>query len=190
VAPGEPRIPDGFLMGDARSTRPLQEEGVRWKSAEGADLPTLLSACGGPLASDADRVGGRQVALVNTDRLWKLERVTVYRDTAAASAAVAELRSTLDTCAEGPAGADGVRTVWRWEALNIGEEAIFVAGQRQHGDRGLPGHYRGVVLRQGRSLVLYLDFGQATTLADRSEVAGHERDAAAMADKLRAAPWN
>jgi hypothetical protein len=179
---GEP-IPDGLLLADARSARPLTEEGLRWERASGPDLPTLISPCGGPLASDADRVGGRQVALV-ADNRWKLERVVVYRDVAAARAAMVELDSALARCADPPGGPDGVRTVWRSEVLGIGDEARFVAGQRMRGDRGLPGHHRGVIMRQGRTMVLFVDFGQARHLADRSEVPAYERDAATMAERL------
>jgi hypothetical protein len=181
-------IPDDFLTADAKSSRPVADQGLRWERAHGPDLPTLVNPCGTPLASDADRVAARQVALVGP-QLWKLERLVVYRDTDAARRALAERRDGLARCAEAPEG-NGVRTVWRWESLDIGEEAMFVAGQRFRGDRGLPGHHRAVLVRQGRNLVMFVDFGQARTLADRSEVSGYERDAATMAAKLRDAPWD
>lgn len=180
-------IPPGFLMADTHSTRPLTEEGLRWERAEGLDLPPLINPCGGTLPSETSRVGARQVALV-ADIRWKLERVVVYRDADAARAAMAERRSALTTCADHPES--GVSTRWRFENLDIGEEAMFVAGQRHDGDQGLPGHYRAILMRQGRTVVMFVDFGQARVLADRSEVAPYERDAATMADKLRSAPWN
>jgi hypothetical protein len=185
---GEPTIPEGFLTADAKSARPLTEEGLRWERAAGPHLPTLVSPCGGPLASDAERVAGRQVALT-ADNRWKLERLVVYQTEAGARAAMTERRSAVDTCSPHPEG-DGIVTVWRREDLPIGDEAMFVAGQRQRGDQGLPGHLRGIIVRQGRTIVLFVDFGQGRQLADRSEVASYERDAATMATKLQAAPWN
>ncbi|WP_291413738.1 hypothetical protein [Actinophytocola sp.] len=133
------------------------------------------------------RVAGRQVALV-ADNRWKLERVSVYRDTGAARRAMADTRAALTDCASRTR--DGVTTVWRFEPLDIGEEAVFVAGQRVQGDEGLPGHHRGGIARQGRTLVTYVDFGQARTLADRGEVTGYELAAATLAGRLRAAAWN
>lgn len=185
----EVTIPEGFLLADAKSTRQVADQGLSWERAEGPDLPTLVSPCGGALPSDADRIGARQVALVRPHWSFKLERVVVYRDADAARRALAERRDALSRCANHPES-DGVSTVWRWEPLDIGEEAIFVAGQRTRGDGGLPGHHRGVLMRQGRTLVMFVDFGQARGLAERAEVAEYERDAATMADKLRAAPWS
>jgi hypothetical protein len=181
-------VPAGFLMADAKSTRSVEDQGLRWERAEGADLPTLLNPCGRTLVSEADRVGGRQVALVSP-RLFKSERVVVYRDVAAAAAAMVERRAALSQCAN-HSEPDGTHTVWRWEHLPIGEEAMFVAGQRMRGDRGLPGHHRAILVRQGRVIVMFVDFGQARSIAGRSEVAPYERDAATMADKLRAVDWS
>jgi hypothetical protein len=181
-------IPDGFLTADAKSARPVADQGLRWERAEGATLPTLVSPCGGGLGSEGERVAGRQVALV-APQLWKLERLVVYRDVGAARRAMGERREALSRCANHPEG-DGVSTVWRWEPLDIGEEAMFVAGQRVRDGRGLPGHHRAVLMRQGRSLAMFVDFGQARTLADRSEVTSDERDAAVVAQRLRHAVWN
>src|SRR5690348_14540976 len=56
------RIPDGFLQHEALATRPLQQAGVRWTRTDEPDLPPVVSPCGTALPSDAERVGGRQVA--------------------------------------------------------------------------------------------------------------------------------
>jgi hypothetical protein len=185
----EVRIPPGFLLADARSRFYVEDQGLRWDRAEGTNLPALVDPCGETLPSEAAVVGARQVALVQPEQLWKLERVVVYRDPAAAAGALAERRSGLTRCGN-LSDSGGVHTVWHFEPLDIGDEAIFVAGQRRHGDQGLPGHLRGVLVRQGRTVVMFVDFGQARGLADRTEVAPYEADAATMAAKLRTAPWN
>jgi hypothetical protein len=182
------RVPAGFLLADQRSELDVADQGLRWDKAEGIGLPPLVSPCGGALPSEADVVGARQVALVRPQRLYKLERVVVYRDQAAAGRALAERREALVRCADHPEP-DGVHTVWRFEALDIGEEAMFVAGQRMHGADGLPGHHRGVLMRQGRVLVMFADFGQARTLAEPAEGQRYQQDAAIMANRLRAAAW-
>jgi hypothetical protein len=190
-SPSEVEIPRGMLTADAKSARPVADQGLRWERAAGRDLPTLISPCGEPLPSEADRVAGRQVALVGP-QLWKAERLVVYRDAAAARRALAERRDALDRCADHPdhPEADGVHTVWRWEPLRIGDEAMFVAGQRMRGEEGLPGHHRAVLAREGRTLAMFVDFGQARAIADRSEVTGYERDAATVVARIRAAAWN
>jgi hypothetical protein len=185
----EVTIPAGFLMADAKSERRVDDQGMHWDKAAGTNLPTLVNPCGGALPSDAETVGARQVALVRPQALWKLERVVVYRDADAARRAIAERRDAFSRCANQPEP-DGVRTVWHFDPLDIGEESIFVAGQRMRGDQGLPGHHRGILMRQGRTLVMFVDFNQARGLAERAEVAQYESDAATMAGKLRTAPWN
>jgi hypothetical protein len=187
-SPSEVAIPRGMLTADAKSARPVADQGLRWERAEGRDLPTLISPCGEVLPSEADRVAGRQVVLVGT-QLWKAERLVVYRDAAAARRALAERRDALDRCAHHPER-DGVHTVWRWEPLRLGDEAMFVAGQRMRGDEGLPGHHRAVLARQGRALAMFVDFGQARAIADRSEVTSYERDAATVVARVRAAAWS
>jgi hypothetical protein len=187
AAPGGTPVPEGFLEFEARLGQPLDPaDEVRWTRVEGTDLPPLLSPCGGALSSDADRTGGRQVALVGT-RLWKLERLIVYRDEAAAVRAVVERRDALRTCARHQEG-DGTVTEWRTEPLAIGAESFFVTGQRFRDDDGIPGNYRGVVMRQGRTVVMYVDFGQRTAHATLADVPTHVTSAAAMSTKLTARP--
>jgi hypothetical protein len=185
----EVTIPAGFLLADTRSLYAVGDQGMHWDKTEGTNLPTLVSPCGDPLPSDTDVVGARQVALVRPQELFKLERVVVYRDADAAHRAIAERREALSRCAN-HSEPDGVHTVWHHEQLAVGDESIFVAGQRMRGDQGLPGHHRAVLMRQGRTLVMFVDFGQARGLAERAEVAKYEGDAATMAGKLRGAPWN
>jgi hypothetical protein len=188
VGAAEVSVPAGFLLADERSQFDVADQGMRWDKVEGLGLPPLVSPCGGALPSETDVVGARQVALVRPERLYKLERVVVYRDQTAAVRALAERRDALVRCADHPEP-DGVHTVWRFEALDIGDEAMFVAGQRMRSTDGLPGHHRGVLMRQGRVLVMFVDFGQATTLAEPEEGKRYQQDAAVMADRLRSAHW-
>ncbi|GIH95812.1 hypothetical protein ACFFMN_41125 [Planobispora siamensis] len=78
-------------------------------------------------------MAGRQIALV-TPTLYKIERMTVYRDESGARAAMARYRRALDGRAR-RTRTDGTVTVWRWEPLAIGQEALSVAGQRSSGLR-------------------------------------------------------
>lgn len=164
---------------------------MRWIRSDGADLPTHLSPCRKPLASDKDRVAGRQLVIEPTEkalragrpRLWKSERLSVYRDAPAAIRAMRELRGALAECARHDEGG-GVTAVWRSEPLDIGDEALFVGGQLFHGTVALPGHYRGVVMRQGRGVMTYLDFGPLTTPAEIGETAEQQEDARTMATRL------
>jgi hypothetical protein len=135
--------------------------------------------CGGAPPSDAHRVAGRQVALVHPGVLWKLERLVVYRDEEAAVAAMRERRDALRDCRVH----DG--TEWRSQPLAIGEEGLFVTSRRPGG----PGSHRAVLARQGRAVVMYVDFGQRTEFSALDEVAGHRRDAEAIVRRMRAAPW-
>jgi hypothetical protein len=181
------RIPEGFLESEAVSKRPLHQPEVRWVRTDEPSLPPLLSPCGGTADDTAGRVAGRQLALV-APTLYKIERMVIYRDRAGAERAMAGYRDALTRCARHPEP-DGTTTVWRWEPLDIGEDALFLAGQRYAGDRGTHGHHRGVLMRQGRTMLMYVDFGQATTIADRSEVGNHERAARTMAAKIASASW-
>lgn len=180
-------IPEGFLEHEDDAKRPLDQPEVRWERTDAPGLPPLLNPCGTP-GNDGERVAGRQVALVHPN-LYKIERMVIYRDRAGAERAMAGYREALSRCAEHPEP-DGTTTRWVWEPLDIGQEALFVAGQRYRGERGTHGHHRGVLMRQGRTIVLYLDFGQATAIADRSETINHERDARTMATKIATAPWS
>ena len=100
---GEVVIPVGFIAEEEVASRELGQPDVTTTIEAGATLPTLLSPCGGELASDADRVGGRQFVLY-CDTLWKSAGLTIYRDMAAASGAVAEVESALQRCAETDVG--------------------------------------------------------------------------------------
>lgn len=187
-AEGGITIPEGFLEHEDNATRPLDQPEIRWERTDEPSLPPLLSPCGTPPANEAERMAGRQVALV-APTLYKIERMVIYRDEAGAERAMTGYRDDLTRCAR-HAEPDGTTTRWIWERLDIGEEALFVAGQRHRGDRGTHGHHRCVLMRQGRTVVMYVDFGQATTIADRSETVNHERDARTMAAKIAAASWS
>ncbi|HEV2780275.1 MAG TPA: hypothetical protein VGX25_12860 [Actinophytocola sp.] len=181
-------IPEGFLRGEELSRRPLDQPEVRWVRTDEPGLPSLLSPCGTQPGDEAGRAAGRQMALV-APTLYKIERMVIYRDESAAARAMDGYRDALTRCARHPEP-DGATTVWIWEPLDIGDEALFLAGQRYEGDRGTHGHHRGVLTRKGRTVLMYVDFGQATTIADRSEVALYEQAARDMADKIASAPWS
>lgn len=179
-------IPEGFLEREAAAKVPLDQPEVRWERSDEPGMPPLLNPCGSPSA-EVGRVAGRQMALV-TPTLYKVERLMIYRTETAAEQAMVGYRDALSRCASQPS-ADGTTTKWRWESLDIGDEAMFVAGQRYEGNDGTHGHHRGVLMRQGRTVLMYVDFGQATDMADRSEVVNYEKDARRMADKISAASW-
>ena len=112
---------------DARSKIVLTQPEVHWVFADGPNLPPLVSPCDGYLPSDGARVGGHQLALVSPT-LWKLSRMVVYRDVNAAQQAMAERRSAVQQCARHDDG-NGVATVWIWQPLQIGDEAMAVGSQ-------------------------------------------------------------
>jgi hypothetical protein len=180
-------IPRGFLTAEQAAAKPPEDPDVRWHRSDAPNLPPLVSPCGGRPRSDAAWVGGRQLVLVHPS-LWKAQRLVVFRDVAAARAAMAERRAALSRCRR-RSNRDGTTTVWTSRALRIGDEAMFVASQRYRGDRGVPGHGRGVVMRKGRTVTFNFDMGQATAPADLGEVANHVRDARVMARRLGAARW-
>ena len=84
---------------------------------------------------------------------------------------------------------DGVTTVWRSEALAIGDEALFVGGQMYRAETPIHGHYRGVVMRQGRAILTDLDFGRMTTPPTVDETTEQQKDARLMAARLAQATW-
>jgi hypothetical protein len=173
---------------DARAKIPLSQPEVHWVFADGPNLPPLVSPCGGYLPSDGARVGAHQLALVSPTT-WKLSRMVVYRDADAARQAMSERRSALQTCAHHDDG-NGIATVWIWESLQLGDEAFAAGSQRYRGSEVLPGHQRGVVMRQGRTLVTFFDSGQSRTPPTFNEIASYARVAAPVAIKLGSAPWN
>ena len=175
-------IPEGLLWAEARTASPLDQPGFRWTRADGVDLPPLVNPCGGTPPGTADRVAARQVALVGPE-LWKAERVVVYRDAAAATRAFEAFRSALRGCAYHDEG-DGTTTVWTTAPVAVGEEALFVTGQRYRGDAGVPGNHRGVLARAGRALLMYVDFGQRTAPARISEVDSHVAHAREVAARI------
>ena len=183
------RIPTAFTADDdARAKIPLSQPEVHWVFADGANLPPLVSPCGGYLPSDGARVGAHQLALVSP-MTWKLRRVVVYRDVDAARQAMSERRSALQLCARHHDG-NGIATVWIWQALQIGDEAMAVGSQRYRSSNSLPGHQRGVVMRQGRTLVTYFDSGQSRIPPTIAEIGPYATVAKPVATKLASAPWN
>lgn len=183
------RVPARFTAADdARARIPLSQPEVHWVFADGPNLPPLVSPCGGYLPSDRARVGAHQLALTSPT-IWKLSRIVVYRDADAARQAMDERRSALERCAHHDDG-NGIATAWLWQPLEIGDEAIAVGSQRYRGSTTLPGHQRGVVMRQARTLVMYVDFGQSRTPPSLQEIESYATVARAMADKLAWAPWD
>ena len=173
---------------DARSKIVLTQPEVHWVFADGPNLPPLVSPCGGYLPSDGARVGGHQLALASPT-VWKLSRMVVYRDVNAAQQAMAERRSAVQHCAIHDDG-NGVATVWIWQPLQIGDEAMAIGSQRYRGTIALPGHQRGVVMRQGRTLVMFVDYGQSRAPVTVSEISGYASVAKPFATTLASASWN
>jgi hypothetical protein len=173
---------------DARAKIVLTQPEVHWVFADGPNSPPLVSPCGGYLPSDGARVGGHQLALVSPT-LWKLSRWIVYRDVNAAHQAMSERRSALQQCAQHDDG-NGNATVWIWEPLQIGDEAMAVGSQRYRASNVLPGHQRGVVMRQGRTLVMYVDYGQSRTPPTFSEIGSYATVVKPIATTLNSASWN
>jgi hypothetical protein len=183
------RIPAAFTAADdARAQIPLSQPEVHWAFADGPNFPPLVSPCGGYLPSDGARVGAHQLALVSPLTV-KLRRVVLYRDVPAARQAMDERRSALQQCARHDDG-NGVTTVWIWEPLAIGDEAMAVGSQRYRGSDSLPGHQRGVVMRQGRTLVTYFDSGQSRIPPTIDEIGPYAKVAKPVATELASASWN
>jgi hypothetical protein len=100
-----------------------------------------------------------------------------------------ERRSALQQCTRHDDG-NGIATVWIWEPQQIGDEAMAIGSQRYRGSNALPGHHRGVVMRQGRTLVMYLDFGQSRIPPTVAEVGPYATVAKPVAAELASASWN
>ncbi len=177
-------IPEGLLQFEARTASPLNQDGMRWTRTDDADLPPLISPCGSRTTGAHDAVAARQIALVGPT-LWKAERLLVYADAAAAARAFDAQRAALARCARHDTG-DGTSTVWSTEPIAVADEALFVTGQRYRREDGVPGNHRGVLIRQGRTIVMYVDFGQRTEPARLADVPSHVKDARAIAAKLDA----
>ena len=182
-------IPPAFTAADdARARIPLSQPEVHWVFADGPNLPPLVSPCGGYLPSDGARVGAHQLALVSPTTV-KLRRVVLYRDVDSARQAMSERRSALEQCAHHDDG-NGIATVWIWQPLQIGDDAMAVGSQRYRGPESLPGHQRGVVMRQGRTLVTYFDSGQSVIAPTFAEIGAYATVARPVATELASAPWN
>ncbi len=173
---------------DARAKISLTQSYVHWVFSDGPNFPPLVSPCGGYLPSDGARVGGHQLALVSTWG-WKIARTVVYRDVDSARQAMSERRGALQQCAHHD---DGNGTAWIWisHPLQIGDEATAVGAQRYRGSETLQGHQRGVVMRQGRTVVTFFDFGQSRIPPTLSEISGYAKVATAFAATLASEPWN
>jgi hypothetical protein len=180
-------IPGGFLRLEDEARGPVEDPEVRWVRDEGYALPPLVSACGVRQASDGARVGGRQLVLIGPT-LWKAERLVVYRSVRLARRAMSERRAALRACGRHREGG-GTTTEWRWSPLPIGDDAMFVGSQRYRSGKAVPGSHRGVVMRRGRVVVMYVDFGPRTTPSRPADVASYQRHARVMARKLGSAPW-
>ena len=183
------RVPASFTAeDDKRAQIPLSQSEVHWVFADGPNLPPLVSPCGGYLPSDGARVGAHQLAL-DSPHTIKLRRVVVYRDVDSARQAMSERRSALQDCAHHDDG-NGITTAWIWQPLQIGDEAMAVGSQRYRGTKSVPGHQRGVVMRQGRTLVTYFDTGQSTIPPTIAEIGPYANVAKPVAAELAAASWN
>ena len=177
-------IPEGFLPEEEVATVPLSQPEVHWVRNDGPNLPPMLSPCGGPLRSDKARVDGRQLVLIGPT-LWKASRLVVYRDVKAAKAAATETRRALRRC-ERRQRREGETTVWSSQTLPIGDDALFVGGEQFRGDARVPGNFRGVLMRKGRAVQVYLVSGQSTEQPTPNEPYLEVR---AMAEKLGRARW-
>ena len=67
---------------------------------------------------------------------------------------------------------------------------MAVGSQRYRGSESLPGHQRGVVMRQGRTLVTYFDSGQSVIAPTLAEIGAYASVARSVATELASAPWN
>jgi hypothetical protein len=175
-------VPAGLLWAESRTASPLNQDDVRWTSSDRIDLPPLVDPCGdGAAAGNGDGpLAVRQIALVGPG-LWKAERLVLYADRPAATRAFRALTAALARCARHDEG-EGTATIWTTGPAVAGEEALFVTGQRYRDDRGTPGSHRGVLMRQGRAVVMFVDFGQRTEptrFADLSLHLDHARQVAA-----------
>ena len=119
---------------------------------------------------------------------WKLSRMVVYRDVDSARQAMSERRSALQQCAHDDG--NGIATVWIWQPLQMGDEAMSAGSQRYRGSNALPGHQRGVVVRQGRTLLTYFDSGQSRIPPTFAEIGSYATVAKPVVTKLATAPWN
>jgi hypothetical protein len=181
VRPDAAGIPEGLLWSESRTASPLDQDGFRWVRSDRRDLPPLLDPCGGAPADAGEAVAVRQVALVGPE-LWKAERLLLYADPAAAARAFAGQREALARCARHEDA--GTTTLWSTAPVTAGDEALFVTGQRYRDGRGVPGNHRGVVVRAGRALVMYVDFGQRTRPAVPADVSSHVDHAREVADRV------
>ena len=183
------QVPASFTSADdARAKIPLSQPEVHWVFADGPNFPPLVSPCGGYLPSDGARVGAHQLALVSPMTV-KLRRVVVYRDVDSARQAMSERRSALQHCTRHDDGG-GIATVWIWQSLPIGDEAMAFGSQRYRGSTSLPGHQRGVMMRQGRTLVTYFDSGQSPVPPTIDEIGPYATVAKPVATELASAAWN
>src|SRR5438067_2680884 len=105
------------------------------------------------------------------------------------ASSMSERRSALEHCSHHDDG-NGIATVWIWQPLQIGDDAMAVGSQRYRGSESLPGHQRGVVMRQGRTLVTYFDSGQSLIAPTLAEIGAYASVARPVATELASAPWN
>jgi hypothetical protein len=174
-------IPANVLRFDARADRPVEDPDARWVRSSGRTLEPLFGRCA---ARAPETVAARQVALVEPT-LWKVERLAVYRDAEAARTMMAQ----LGRCRRYEDG-EGTVTEWSVQPLpDIGDEALFVGSRRRQDEDPVPGSHRGVVVREGRAVVMYVDFGPRTQLPERTDVARYEAAAGEIAWRLAQAPW-
>ena len=184
----KPLIPERFLRLEEIATTPLSQAGVHWVRNDSANLPPALDPCADGHSSGYPAVAGRQLVLVAAT-LWKLGRLTVYQDTATAVRFTSDLRAELERCSQ--VKLDGDRTmVWETKTLDIGgDEAFFVGGQQYVGLLAANVHYRGVVLRQGRAVQMFLDYGQSTIPPTPEEVAAYQQESSTLVAELKQATW-
>ncbi len=182
--PNAVSIPDDILA----LPGPPADPDVRRVREDGADLPAQINPCGTAPPGQAGRVAGRQILLTSNRGTWKSERLVVYADGGAAATAMDELRDALARCARRD-GEGGTTTRWTWAPLAIGEDALFVGGQTYRNSTPLRGHFRGVVMRQGRAVLVAFDFNRARTPPQAGETAEQQKHAREMATRLRDATW-
>jgi hypothetical protein len=181
-APIAPTVPAGLLWAEARTASPLDQDDVRWTSSDRLDLPPLLDPCGDGAAAGGAPLAVRQIALEGPG-LWKAERLVLYADRPAATRAFRALAGALARCARHDEG-DGTTTAWTTGRAAAGEEALFVTGQRYRDGRGTPGSHRGVLARQGRAVVMFVDFGQRTEPTRFADLSLHLEHARLVAARV------
>ncbi|MEV7011079.1 hypothetical protein [Streptosporangium sp. NPDC051022] len=182
TAAAAPGIPRGFLLYEKAAAVKDDDPQTSWRVSDSPRSPFAVDPCGRGAVGKAGRTAVRTVTFTGVPDFMKVEQVLLYGSRADAGRAMTQLRGGLSACRSRKDSASGYRYTSA-PVTGLGDDALRVSGQVYYGGKAGVGGERGVVVRRGNAVLIYLRAGEYGRPAGR-DWADQLRDATAMTGRI------